>query len=277
MFRMLRFLPASLLVCGLLLASGCDPKCRESRPVDEALGAFAERIDDRLDAVDVGDEPRAKINAMLLAKRPSLVRMRAATFPVQRQIVAELKQPVPNRARLHALIEQNVAFGASYFHEYIETMLAAHALLTPDQRKALAKYYSKPSPPFEGSFLIDRGIDLFLIRISATDEQRQLVLRIKGQLEKRWRALQREADALRFATVAEFAKDEPDRARIEGAFQRGRAMALSASVEMTGYYLLVQSKLDPGQRVMLDTELLRFEPCPEPGEPRAAAASPPAP
>lgn len=258
---MLRRLSACALGCALLFAVGCEPKCREVRPAADVQDEFRERIDDQLDEVDASDAQIAKTQALFGAQTPALERLRAEAFPVQRQITAELRKQSPDRARLGALIDQMIASTIVYVNSMLDTMVKAHALLDSKQRQAMAKRYSQPSPPMRSSFWIDRGFDYFMLKISATDSQRQLFERIKAALLKRARLLVREADGVRFAIVAEFAKDHPDRARIDAAVERGRTLAQQMFVELTGYYLLVQSKLDREQRAVLDAQLVRLEPC----------------
>jgi Spy/CpxP family protein refolding chaperone len=268
---MLRRLSACALGCALLFAIGCEPKCREVRPAGDIQDEFRERIDDQLDEVDATDSQIAKTQALFAAQVPALEKLRAEAFPVQHQIVAELKKQTPDRARLFGLIDQMIASTIVYVNTMLDTMLKAHALLDSGQRQAMAKRYSKPSPPLRGSFWIDRGFDYFMLKISATDSQRKLIERIKAALLKRARLLIREADGVRFAIVAEFAKDHPDRARIDAAVERGRLLAQQMFVELTGYYLLVQSKLDREQRTVVDAQLVRLEPCPTMTDGRAAA------
>lgn len=267
---MLRRLSVWGLGCALLLAVGCEPKCREVRPADDVQNQFNETIEDRLDEVDASDAQIAKTQALFAVQTAALERLRAVAFPLQRQIVVELRKESPDRARLFTLIDQMIDASVVYSNTMIDVMVKAHALLDPEQRKAMAKRYSEPSPPVRSSFWIDRGFDYFLLKISATDSQRQLLERIKAQLLKRARLLTREADGVRYAIVSEFAKDKPDRARIAVAVERGRQLARQVFVELTGYLLLVQSKLDREQRAVLDAQLVRLEPCTSPGEGKPA-------
>ena len=66
---------------------------------------------------------------------------------------------------------------------------------------------------------------------------------------------------MRALIAVELAKDQPNRARVDAAFERGRALTLRTFVDVIGYYLLLQSKLGREQRAQLDAELIRFEPC----------------
>ena len=261
---MLRFGPV-LLLGALVLSAGCEPKCREVVPLSEVQAGLRERVDDRLDEVDATDAQRAKIQAIFAATEPALAKLRKDVFPLQHAVVAELRRGQPDRARLFTLVDQQIRFGEGYLKTMLGAMFDAHAQLAPEQRKTLMKRFGQPSPPLQESFLMDRAVDYFLLRISANEEQRQLVERILKQLIKRGRALQREGASVRALVAFELAKDAPDRARIDAAFARGRLLTQQTFVELTGYYLLLQSKLDREQRAILDAELVRLEPCSVPG------------
>ena len=245
----------------LLAAAGCEPKCRELQPIAEVQSGVRERVDERLDDVDASDAQRARIHALFAELRPALERMRAQTTPLQRQIVAELRRASPDRARLALLIGQNVDATQEYIRALVDVMLRAHRVLTPAQRKALAARAAEPSPPFEGSFWLDRAVDYLLLRIEANEEQRRWFDRIEQHLRARGRLLQREVDAIRAQAAAEFAKDAPDPARVHASFERGRKIARETLIDLAGFYLLFASKLAPDQRALLAAELVRFEPC----------------
>ncbi len=256
-----RIAPPLVIASALLLASGCEPKCRELQPIAEVQADVRERVDDRLDDVDASDAQRTRIHALFAELRPALERMRAQTTPLQRQIVAELRRGSPDRARLALLIGQNVDATQEYIRALVDVMLRAHRVLTPAQRKALAARAAEPSPPFEGSFWLDRAVDYLLLRIEANAEQRRWFDRIKQHLLARGRLLQRELDTIRVEAAAEFAKDAPDPVRVHASFERGRKIAGETLIDLAGFYLLFASKLAPDQRALLAGELVRFEPC----------------
>jgi len=257
----LRIAPPLVIASALLLASGCEPKCRELQPIAELQADVRERVDDRLDDVDASDAQRTRIHALFAELRPALERMRAQTTPLQRQIVAELRRASPDRVRLALLIGQNVDATQEYVRALVDVMLRAHGVLTPAQRKVLAARAAEPSPPFEGSFWLDRAVDYLLLRIEANAEQRRWFDRIKQHLLARGRLLQRELDAIRVEAAAEFAKDAPDPVRVHASFERGRKIARETLIDLAGFYLLFASKLAPDQRALLAAELVRFEPC----------------
>lgn len=263
-----------MLATALLAAAGCEPKCREVQPIAEVQADLRERVDDRLDDVDPSDAQRAKIQKLFAELRPALERLRAQTLPRQREVVAELRRAEPDRKRLALLIGQNVDATQEYIRALVDVLLRGHRVLTPAQRKVLAARAAEPSKAFEGSFWLDRAVDYLLLRIEANAEQRRWFERIKVHLLARGRLLQRQVDAIRAEAAAEFAKDAPDPARVHAAFERGRGLARDALIELTGFYLLFASKLEPEQRARLEAELIRFEPCRVPAAAATASPSP---
>jgi Spy/CpxP family protein refolding chaperone len=252
----------AFMVCGALLGSGCEAECYVVDPLPKVRKELREQVDDTLDEADVSDEQRAKIQKLFAATVRARQTMRDESLPRQREIMAELRRDVPDRARLTELLNKNIDAGERYGHAVVDAILQTHALLTPSQRKTLAANAQKPSEAFEGSWLLDRAIDYFVSRIDATAEQRDLVQRIKLHLIKSGRSLQRQTDALRAEGAREFAKDVPNVAVMHATVLRGRGFVRQTFYNVTGYYLLLSSKLDTRQRALLNAELVRFEPCP---------------
>lgn len=240
---------------------GCEPKCREVEPIAEVRAQMRERIDDQLDDVDANAAQVAKVKAAFEATLPALERFRDETLPREREAMAELRRDEPSRERLGQIIDHNVASWERYARSLVDAMLVAHPAFRAAQRKAMADEASEPSERFEGSFLLDRAVDYLLMRIDATEEQTRLVMRIKGELIARGRKLRQQADMLRSEAFHELAKDTPDRARVYGTIARGGELARALFRDLAGYYLLLSSKLSPRQRVLLRTEMVRFEPC----------------
>ena len=258
------------VVAVVLGGTGCAPKCREVEPISKVREQLRERIDDRMDDADASPAQVAKVEAAFEATLPALERFRADTHPREREAMAELRRDQPSRERLGAIIDHNVTAWESYARALADAMLVAHPSFGKEQRKAMADEASKPSDRFEGSFWLNRAVDYLLMRIDANDEQTRLVMRIKGELVARGRKLRQQADMLRAEAFHELAEDKPDRARVYATIGRGGELARALFRDLAGYYLLLSSKLSPRQRVLLEAEMVRFEPC---GKTKAAQTS----
>ena len=265
-----------LLRLGLLVGavafgcSGCAPKCRETEPIAEVREQMRERIDDRMDDADADDAQIAKVQKAFEATLPALQRFRAETQPREREAMAELRREAPDREKLARIIDLNVEAWERYARTLVDAMLVAHPAFRPSQRKAMADEASKPSDRFDGSFMLDRAVDYLLLRIDATPEQSKLVMRIKGELITRGRKLRQQVDALRSEAFYELAADKPDRERAYASVARAGGLARGLFRDLAGYYLLLSSKLSPRQRLLLQAEMVRFEPC---GAPSAGQSS----
>jgi Spy/CpxP family protein refolding chaperone len=250
----------------VLLSAGCTAECRELEPASEAHQKMREQLDDRLDEVGISEAQRTRIHAVFERALPARVQFRKETVPVLHQLVSELRRDAPNRQVQAALIAQLADSGERYGQVVVDVMLQAHPVLTAAQRKKLAVKSAEPSPPFEGSWFLDRGIDLLMMRIHANDGQEALVERMKQHFVQQARAVQRKLDSLRVEAAAEFINDKPDSARIRATLKRGRVEAERFMLEIAGYQQLLASKLEPNQRALLGSELVRLEVCPEPSK-----------
>lgn len=252
---------AAAAVAAMLVTTGCEPKCREVEPIAEVREQMRERIDARMDDADASDAQIAKVKKAFEATLPALRKYRADTLPRERQAMAELRRDQPDRTRLAEIIDHNVAAWETYARALVDAMLVAHPAFSSAQRKAMADEASEPSERFEGSFLLDRAVDYFLMRIEATPEQEKLVARIKHELLARGRKLRPQIDRLRAEAFQELARDAPNEQRVHATIARSGELARSLFRDLAGYYLLLQSKLTPRQRELLKAEMVRFEPC----------------
>jgi periplasmic protein CpxP/Spy len=246
--------------------AGCTAECRELEPASEVQQKLREQIDDRLDEVEVSQAQRTRIHAVFERALPARMQFRKETVPVLHQLVSELRREAPDRQVQAALIAKLADSGERYGQVVVDVMLEAHPVLIAAQRKKLAVKGAEPSRPFEGSWFLDRAIDLLMMRIHANDGQEALVDRMKQHFVQQARAVQRKLDNLRVEAAAEFIQDRPDPRRIRATLKRGRVEAERFMLEIAGYQQLLASKLEPSQRALLGSELVRLEVCPEPSK-----------
>jgi len=247
----------------VLSCAGCTAECRELEPASAVRQQLRKQVDDRLDDVGVSESQRARIQALFERAFPARMQFRKETVPVLHQLVSELRRDAPDRQVQAALIAQLADSGERYGQVVVDIMLDAHPVLTAAQRKKLAVKAAEPSPPFEGSWFLDRAIDLLMLRIGANDGQEALVDRMKQHFVQEARAVQRKMDSLQVEAAAEFINDKPDRTRIRATLKRARIEAERFMLEIAGYQQLLASKLEPSQRARLGSELVRLEVCPE--------------
>jgi len=136
------FKPALIatLFLGSALAAGCGGP-RHHGPIDQARmdRQVTEHLDDYLDDAKASDAQRARIAAVKKQLLPQGVALANAQQQVNREIAQQLASDRPDRARLHALVDQQVEATRAFAHKSIDGLLEAHGTLTAEQRAPLTK------------------------------------------------------------------------------------------------------------------------------------------
>lgn len=106
----------------------------------EQIAAFVtNRVDDALDDLDATPDQRVRIHAVkdrMLAAAAKAHDGRRADHDV---ILAEWKADSPDRAKLHALVDERVEAMRALAHEAVDAGVEVHGILTPEQRAKLAR------------------------------------------------------------------------------------------------------------------------------------------
>lgn len=126
---------------GVVLLAGWGGRCGHPRSHDPAeMAAFiTDRVDDTLDDLDATDAQRQQIHAIkdrLLAKGAQLHQGREA---VHAEVVTQWQSANPDRARLHALVDERFEAMRALAHEAVDAGVETHGILTPEQRAQLTK------------------------------------------------------------------------------------------------------------------------------------------
>jgi Spy/CpxP family protein refolding chaperone len=113
--------------------------CRHRHDPDRVKKFVTWFVDDALDDLDASDEQRQAIHASKgrlltegFALRQEGKRARAA-------MLAEWEKPEPDVDRVHALIDERMAALQAFAHKAAGEALAAHAVLTPEQRSEISE------------------------------------------------------------------------------------------------------------------------------------------
>lgn len=138
------FALAGLVAAGALVAltgfrGGCGGHHRGGRDPAQVAAFVTDRVDDVLDDLDATPDQRARIHAvkeeMLAAGRKARER-RGATHET---LLSEWRSATPDRARLHALVDERMEELRALAHEAVDAGAEVHAVLTPEQREKLAR------------------------------------------------------------------------------------------------------------------------------------------
>jgi Spy/CpxP family protein refolding chaperone len=132
---------AGIVAVGALAAwrgGGCGPHGLGRDPA--AVAAFVtDRVDDALDDLEATPAQREQVHA---AKQRLLDRgagERAAGRAAREAMLAEWRAASPDRARLHALVDERARAMTALAHAAVDEVLEVHASLAPEQREKLVR------------------------------------------------------------------------------------------------------------------------------------------
>lgn len=135
-----RFLLTLASLAGVVTLAGWG-RCGPPRSHDPAeMAAYVrDRVDDVLDDLSATDAQRTQIHAVeerMLARAASLHQGRDAD---RAELLAQWQSATPDKARLHALVDQRFEAMRALAHEAVDAGVEVHDVLTPEQRAKLEK------------------------------------------------------------------------------------------------------------------------------------------
>jgi periplasmic protein CpxP/Spy len=128
-------------LAGVVALAGWSGHCGPPRPGNPAeMAAFVhDRVDDTLDDLSATEAQRAQIHAIeerLLARAAALHQDHEGD---RAELLAQWQSANPDRAKLHALVDQRFEAMKAFAHEAVDAGVEVHDVLTPEQRAKLAK------------------------------------------------------------------------------------------------------------------------------------------
>jgi hypothetical protein len=250
--------------CMALLAVfwGCNvPKCLEVKPLEEIERDNIENIDDLLDNVDASDDQRRRIFALVRKLTPRLGTLRKRLDPKTHALLDEFRKPAPSRERILGLVVEVFDVLAAFTHNTIPILFEGHKIFTPEQLAKWIEENLEEKEPFEGSWLLDRCIDIFLIRIHASSAQHNLTIELKDEIIRQNVLLQKELARIRRTNVKEFSKANPNPEVVHASVDRAKENLVSFISNVVDYYLSWNANLEPDQQQVVHKYLRRLEPC----------------
>jgi Spy/CpxP family protein refolding chaperone len=104
------------------------------------MAAFVtDHVDDALDDLEATPEQRQRIHAVkdrLLERGQAL---RAGKGDTHAELLAQWKAESPDRARLHAMVDERIEAMRAFAHEAVDGAAEVHATLTPEQRAEVTR------------------------------------------------------------------------------------------------------------------------------------------
>jgi len=126
-------------MAGLLVLAGFGRCCPHPQNPSEVAAFVTDRVDDALDDLNATDAQRAQVHALkdrLLSKG---LELRKEGEPIRAEVLAQWQSATPDRARLHALVDERIEAIRALAHEAVDAGVELHDVLTPEQRAKLTK------------------------------------------------------------------------------------------------------------------------------------------
>ncbi len=116
-------------------------RCGAPHPRDPAqMAAFVtDRVDDVLDDLNATDAQRQQIHAIKDRLLAQAAELRKAGEPLHDEVRAQWESTTPDRARLHALVDQHSDAMRAFGHQLVDAGIEVHDVLTPEQRAKLER------------------------------------------------------------------------------------------------------------------------------------------
>jgi Spy/CpxP family protein refolding chaperone len=105
----------------------------------EVAAFVTDRVDDALDDLDATPDQRTRIHAVKDRMLASVRQARAGHEVDHAALVEAWKSPSPDRARLHALVDERVDAWRAIAHEAVDAAVEVHDTLTPEQREKVTR------------------------------------------------------------------------------------------------------------------------------------------
>lgn len=106
----------------------------------ERMAAFVtDHVDDALDDLDATPDQRARIHAVKERLLAAGAKAREGRKAAHGALLAEWKSEAPDRARLHALVDERVEEMRALAHEAVDAGVEVHGVLAPEQRAKLGR------------------------------------------------------------------------------------------------------------------------------------------
>jgi Spy/CpxP family protein refolding chaperone len=130
-------------LAGVVALAGWAGHCGPPRPGNPAeMAAFVrDRVDDTLDDLDATEAQRTQIHAVAerMLARAAALGLREGHEADRTELMAQWQSANPDRARLHAMVDQRFEAMKALAHEAVDAGVEVHDVLTPEQRAKVTK------------------------------------------------------------------------------------------------------------------------------------------
>ncbi|MGC3997694.1 MAG: Spy/CpxP family protein refolding chaperone [Anaeromyxobacter sp.] len=129
----------ALVAAGFLVLTGFRHACHRAHDPAQVAAFVTGRVEDALDDVDATEAQRQQILAVKDRMLASGQALHADSAAVHQEFLAQWKAEQPDKARLHALVDQRFEAMRALAHQAVDAGVEVHDVLTPDQRAKLTR------------------------------------------------------------------------------------------------------------------------------------------
>jgi Spy/CpxP family protein refolding chaperone len=138
--------PSTLIILALPLAVACRPGHHGANMTEAEVAEHMQDVAEfGLDYVDADDAQIERVNQLLTAAAPDVVRLRGEQRALAAELRAELSKDTIDHARIEALRQRALALFDRASAKGSATLVAAAEVLTPAQRNELVYKWEKHS------------------------------------------------------------------------------------------------------------------------------------
>ena len=123
---------------GLVTLAGWRFHHRMHDPAEMAA-MITDRVDDALDDLDATPDQRVRIHAVKERMIQSGRAFHESSAGGHEVVLEAWKSPNPDKARLHALVDERMDAARALAHQAVDAGLEVHDVLTPEQREKVTK------------------------------------------------------------------------------------------------------------------------------------------
>lgn len=252
-----------LLILGLaLLAVACDGKpCTKKPDYAEINKEVVDKLNEMLDDAEAYPNQREKVLAVNDALEKHRVPFRVGYETIRDQMIDQLVAVQPDPPAFHASIDAMKEIFMKYTYAVVDASLPAHRWFTTPQRVAMTKGWEEPPDEYSMPWSTKRAIDLAMVEIKATEEQKELVRGWRDKMEQRTKALYKDQHAVRMKIIAQWHAPEVDRKAVFAAFDEGAAQISSFMHEFGSAAMEVTAALTPEQRMWTNQQVNKLRRC----------------
>lgn len=119
-----------------LALTGCRGRGMDPERVEKMVSY---QVEDFLDDVDATPAQRSRTEELKKQLLTDVTPLMKQSDGARTELIAQWKSPVPESARVHALIDSQLDTVRALTHKLADAAIEVHQLLTPEQRQTVTK------------------------------------------------------------------------------------------------------------------------------------------